>query len=1015
MIEADVNEFRTLKHIFDPKCEHGGGFNRSNDAEWCYRWDSTFIEVRNLRSSEVTAFLPVEALIDHNQNKTYTQVISVESGNRNFLVICVEDSNENSELYIFDPLIKITAKIGHSFKAKITNIKVSDSFDINNEEDNNFIYHFVIMSTSNNEIISDLIKLPRRLRNNSIILNKNTWSFYKIKKNYGKISALETCVEENQPVLFVGFDKGRVISYYLDSDELLNTSLEINKEYSISDEQSFICSIIYKNNKLYVVNGSYTEYDYSRSISITMLNLTNEDTQTIDFPETPGKIEVASLSPDELFLYFVYIHKAKTILKIISIEIMREISEIDITQTYFTPATTAVSLRVLGLNVYSNGICCDILYLTKYVGYTDDDCIQNSNLRIPRAQLPEELKSAPSLYTDEQRKSIKTVRKKMNDSKLFIDLLLETMEIDTKYPFETYYDLKDVQNQLFKDDIYNIIGHCIIYYILKDLNCDYNEYAKQWSILPHYLIAINGYWALDHQNIKEAFNYLWNPLIEIDWPEKIIQLLYDQKYYNEACRFIQITKTSITSDVGIELQMKLYLKTSIFDAFLFQRKYNYYESHDGSNLFTLFLNYCFEEEIPNSSLINTIRKFPYNKSEETQLIQYMRKSNKKLCKDFLLMYYIYHGKYIEAIRFHEENKRLGMLVTDIHQEEREALIQNLRLLLPKVQRTMLDIENEEKGSIHNLSFSTIFKQINESPDENEMNIDGDNTKSVESRSNSLSTTDENPIPLSASEIIHNSNQYDQKILLKALKSQMLSNDIIDQQDILVNKEPTIPFSLPPSIPDKNNISYEFSDSDDESLASSEVIHSIYTNSILNNLSPFSIKQNKEIKETNKPAPLISKQANENTRSAKMYYNALKKVINDDDEEDDDDDDSINYYNNKLDKPMEIRKIDEYDIRAKKYYSSSETLKANNKSSVPSVSFYSTNDAGAVATSSGGGMVTSSIITEDHKSTTTIGGTSQLQPSPLSLTEHSEREGQTSYYTTPLTQKSSRKTLKILSN
>jgi len=119
----------------------------------------------------------------------------------------------------------------------------------------------------------------------------------------------------------------------------------------------------------------------------------------------------------------------------------------------------------------------------------------------------------------------------------------------------------------------------------------------------------------------------------------------------------------------------------------------------------------------------------------------MRKSNKKLCKDFLLMYYIYHGKYIEAIRFHEENKRLGMLVTDIHQEEREALIQNLRLLLPKVQRTMLDIENEEKGSIHNLSFSTIFKQINESPDENEMNIYGDNTKSVEFRSNSLFTTD----------------------------------------------------------------------------------------------------------------------------------------------------------------------------------------------------------------------------------------------------------------------------------
>jgi len=50
---------------------------------------------------------------------------------------------------------------------------------------------------------------------------------------------------------------------------------------------------------------------------------------------------------DESFLYVAYIYKAKTILKIISIEIMREVSELDITQTYFTPATTAVSLRIL--------------------------------------------------------------------------------------------------------------------------------------------------------------------------------------------------------------------------------------------------------------------------------------------------------------------------------------------------------------------------------------------------------------------------------------------------------------------------------------------------------------------------------------------------------------------------------------------------------------------------------------------------------------------------------------------
>jgi len=27
-------------------------------------------------------------------------------------------------------------------------------------------------------------------------------------------------------------------------------------------------------------------------------------------------------------------------------------------------------------------MCCDILYLTKYVGYTDDDCIQNPSLNV---------------------------------------------------------------------------------------------------------------------------------------------------------------------------------------------------------------------------------------------------------------------------------------------------------------------------------------------------------------------------------------------------------------------------------------------------------------------------------------------------------------------------------------------------------------------------------------------------------------------------------------------------------
>jgi len=78
----------------------------------------------------------------------------------------------------------------------------------------------------------------------------------------------------------------------------------------------------------------------------------------------------------------------------------------------------------------------------------------------------------------------------MSDFKLFIELLLETMNIgkytyinyfknqwciylfltfqcykinqDIRYPFNTYDDLKEVQKQLFKKDTYNLTGHCIV-------------------------------------------------------------------------------------------------------------------------------------------------------------------------------------------------------------------------------------------------------------------------------------------------------------------------------------------------------------------------------------------------------------------------------------------------------------------------------------------------------------------------------------------------------------------------
>jgi len=357
----------------------------------------------------------------------------------------------------------------------------------------------------------------------------------------------------------------------------------------------------------------------------------------------------------------------------------------------------------------------------------------------------------------------------------------------------------------------------------------------------------------------------------------------------------------------------------------------------------------------------------------------MRQSNQKLCKDFLLMYYIYHGKYIEAIRLHEENKLNGLMAADIHREEREALIQNIKLLLPKVQRSALELESEiKKNKI--LPVALTSKRMYTEPESDDaMEIDEGN---VETRLNSFYKPNHNPAPLSASKLIHQSKEHDQKLLLRALRNHLINGTAstegsIDESTEFDNKNQPIPFALPPIIPEKSTFIYEM-DSNDGSLNSLELNHSTYTNSILNNLSPFSLKQNKEIKETNKQAPLISKQANENTQSSKMYSNALKRVV-----DEDDDDDSLNYHNNILDQPMEIKKIDGYDGRVKKFYTSSGIRGETNKTkSTGTTSFYSAPSP-------------SNFDANKSVSTNTMNDT---------------------YYSTPSTaNKASRKTLKILPN
>lgn len=103
-----------------------------------------------------------------------------------------------------------------------------------------------------------------------------------------------------------------------------------------------------------------------------------------------------------------------------------------------------------------------------------------------------------------------------------------------------------------------------------------------------------------------------------------------------------------------------------------------------------------------SSNINRLLSLPLDVEEEAFMIKYCLQSPHPFCKDFLIMYYVHHGRYIEAIKLNDQLRaqegphsgsggKAGI--------NRNAIIENLKLLLPEVQRNMLDLESERMATV----------------------------------------------------------------------------------------------------------------------------------------------------------------------------------------------------------------------------------------------------------------------------------------------------------------------------
>jgi hypothetical protein len=86
--------------------------------------------------------------------------------------------------------------------------------------------------------------------------------------------------------------------------------------------------------------------------------------------------------------------------------------------------------------------------------------------------------------------------------------------------------------------------------------------------------------------------------------------------------------------------------------------------------------------------------------EEDLLINYCTEAHLSVCIDFMITYFVYRARYMEAIRFNETVlcRRDPRIPEDELDERREAIIENILLVLPQFQRKIIE-STERRNTI----------------------------------------------------------------------------------------------------------------------------------------------------------------------------------------------------------------------------------------------------------------------------------------------------------------------------
>ncbi|KAG0004164.1 hypothetical protein BGZ79_010120 [Entomortierella chlamydospora] len=350
-------------------------------------------------------------------------------------------------------------------------------------------------------------------------------------------------------------------------------------------------------------------------------------------------------------------------------------------------------------------------------------------------------------YTDSELAEIEDRRQQLG-GKLFYDRLLEFVELEAGvlYPPRNHAQQRNLWTNIYFNGKLNADNrNCLAYYLLKNQHGSISEqFLKEYMIPPKFVDLMNGFWALDHFEFKNAVLYLSRPGLTVDWIEEVIEAIYEHGSPQLARQFIVAANLNLTSDQFVDVKMRILLECDFTEAFYFQRSealssrtqtYNTGDGDDeemmtdpvvrGERLFVRLLDYCFLDK-PNRKAIQALSLLTMSEAEERMFVRYCDQHSgltREIGQEFLIMYYVNHSRYLEAIRMHRKLLVVELEKEDAEQFHREALerrnsrhsggakeakkteltksqkrqvlIDNLIMVLPVTQRELLELEGED--------------------------------------------------------------------------------------------------------------------------------------------------------------------------------------------------------------------------------------------------------------------------------------------------------------------------------